>query len=507
MQLQQELALSPALPPTLSPTPDLPLSDRAPRDISGDIDLSNIITGRRSRRAKQDPDYAAYIVLDDSTEQDPPEVLHAFTVSLNERFNQKKRLHRDNLPPEPRNMKELRVHPYAKEFLTAASYEVETLRWKETATEVQNPTDKRYQILPLKWVFNYKLDADGYLEKFKARVCVRDLQWLSTEEKKAATLAVKTARAVLSIIAAFDLDMRQRDVITAFLDLTLQTAVYTRLPPGFEREGYCWLLHKALYGLRLSPRLWQQEATRGQANYTLSRLTSEDSVTTMRQALLPDPVVFDDSRQAWANNPREYTKSLEDTQKNVEAKGNDLEEAQKALINYERTFETHTIEVRSIVLDKWAGKPISNTRWSQRNAAAHGGSILADYDVILREVDQPDSRVDRWKPAFESHYHVSWEFLYARGGLGSTSKELVRIFDYLANVRSLEKWKDWKIQSNPNTSKKMKDRAKIVEICTSWIDKWVSDTMDTNPTKAQMERLRQLSRKSVILFLALQSLL
>jgi hypothetical protein len=62
------------------------------------------------------------------------------------------------------------------------------------------------------------------------------------------------------------------------------------------------------------------------------------------------------------------------------------------------------------VLDKWAGKPISNTRRSQRNAAAHGGSILADYDVILREVDQPASRVDRWKPAFESHYNVSWEF-------------------------------------------------------------------------------------------------
>ncbi|KAJ5603283.1 hypothetical protein N7537_006239 [Penicillium hordei] len=155
------------------------------------------------------------------------------------------------------------------------------------------------------------------------------------------------------------------------------------------------------------------------------------------------------------------------------------------------------MEVRSIVLDKWAGKTISNTRKSQRNAAVHGGSILADYDVILREVDQLDSRVDQWKPAFEFHYNVWWEFLCARGGLDSASKELIRIFDYLANIRSLKKWEDWKIQSNPNTSsKKMKDRAKIVEICTSWIDKWVGDTMDTIPTKAQMERLRQLSHQA-----------
>lgn len=75
-------------------------------------------------------------------------------------------------------------------------------------------------------------------------------------------------------------------------------------------------------------------------------------------------------------------------------------------------------------------------RRSQRNAAAHGGSILADYDVIRREIDQPESRADRWKPVFESHYNVSWDFLYARGGLVSASKEVVRIFDYLANIRN-----------------------------------------------------------------------
>jgi hypothetical protein len=29
------------------------------------------------------------------------------------------------------------------------------------------------QILPLKWVFKYKFDSDGYLQKLKARLCVR----------------------------------------------------------------------------------------------------------------------------------------------------------------------------------------------------------------------------------------------------------------------------------------------------------------------------------------------
>lgn len=80
---------------------------------------------------------------------------------------------------------------------------------------------------------------------------------MSTEEKRAATLAVKTARAVFALVAAFDLDMIQRDVVTAFLNSMLESEVYTKCPPGFEALNQCWLLYRALYGLRISLRLWQ----------------------------------------------------------------------------------------------------------------------------------------------------------------------------------------------------------------------------------------------------------
>jgi hypothetical protein len=118
-------------------------------------------------------------------------------------------------------------------------------------------------VLPLKWVFTYKFNSDGHLVKLKARICVRgDLQKLSTEEKYLATLAARTARAVLALVSAFDLDTHQFDAVNAFLNSLLDETVITEMPEGFRQSGYCWKLLRALYGLRKSPRLWQREASR-----------------------------------------------------------------------------------------------------------------------------------------------------------------------------------------------------------------------------------------------------
>ncbi|KAI2732946.1 hypothetical protein CBS147339_9998 [Penicillium roqueforti] len=261
LQLQRELEQTPMLQDeetSLSRSSLAQPEYRRPR--SDGVDPANIIAGTRSRRKKEETDYETYMTLE---EEEPPELIHAFSTGMNERFERKERPHKDQLPPPPRNWAELKNHAYAKEFKAAAEFEIETLRRKETFSQVPTPNTKGTQILPLKWVFTYKFDADGVLEKFKARICVRgDLQWMTTDEKRAATLAVKTARAIFALVAAFDLDMKQRDVVNAFLNSILQSEVYTRCPPGFEILNECWMLHKALYGLRMAPRLWQQEATR-----------------------------------------------------------------------------------------------------------------------------------------------------------------------------------------------------------------------------------------------------
>jgi hypothetical protein len=227
------------------------------QEIFGDVDTSNIISGGRSsrtRKPKIDRDYAAHLAME------PPSYLAAFAHGLYAEKPEKRR-HRDDLPPLPKHWKDVQNHPFQQGWMDAMKKELNSLQEKQVYAVTDRPTDRSKQVLPLMWVFAYKFDQDGYLVKLKARICVRgDLETITAEEKRAATLAAKTARMIFALIAAYDLDLRQRDAVTAFLNSRLEKETYTQMPEGFGKPGKCWRLLRALYGLRISPRLWQQEA-------------------------------------------------------------------------------------------------------------------------------------------------------------------------------------------------------------------------------------------------------
>jgi hypothetical protein len=117
-------------------------------------------------------------------------------------------------------------------------------------------------IVPLMWVFDYKCDDDGYLLKHKARIVVRgDLQPPSTKDTYARTLATRSTRALMSFIAAFDLEARHLDGVNAFLNSRLEEdeQIHCHMPDGYKIPGKAWLLLRALYGMTRSPYLWFRE--------------------------------------------------------------------------------------------------------------------------------------------------------------------------------------------------------------------------------------------------------
>ena len=147
-------------------------------------------------------------------------------------------IHRDELPPPPKNWQELQKHLHRAGFNAAMRKEYQAVA--DRGTFVIEPRPYRYQVLPLIWVFTYKFDTDGYLLKYKARLCVRgDLQQQTIHDTYAATLAARSFRAVAALIAVFDLDAIQLDAINAFINSLLDEVVYCELPPGFQIPGKC----------------------------------------------------------------------------------------------------------------------------------------------------------------------------------------------------------------------------------------------------------------------------
>jgi hypothetical protein len=65
----------------------------------------------------------------------------------------------------------------------------------------------------------------------------------------------------MAIAAHYDMELKQYDVTNAFVHATMDREVYMKMPRGYQKPGIILQVNKALYGLRISPLLWQKEFT------------------------------------------------------------------------------------------------------------------------------------------------------------------------------------------------------------------------------------------------------
>ncbi|KAF7174442.1 hypothetical protein CNMCM5623_007239 [Aspergillus felis] len=252
---------------------DIPTKPK--HSVSADFSEEHIIGGKRERRAPRGYGFTATRL--DGLKRFHP-VFATFGLGLQDE-TPKKRLHRDEIPPEPDGWKQMQKHPLKELFQAAAELEHNTLLARGTFEKVKTPRDK--QIIPLRWVFKYKFDQEGYLIKAKARICVRgDLQKMTRDDTTAATLAARTFRTLMAIAAVFDLDIRQIDAVNAFVNSLLDEEVYTYMAEGFSEPGFVYRLRRALYGLRRAPRLWQRDITKVLEALGLRRIDADSCLYT-----------------------------------------------------------------------------------------------------------------------------------------------------------------------------------------------------------------------------------
>lgn len=166
------------------------------------------------------------------------------------------------LPPVPKSYEEALKSPNAKEWKEAMDAEFQALIANDT-WELR-PLPPGRQPIQCKWVYAYKTKPDGSLDRFKARLVAKGFsQTPGTDFHETFSLTVKyeSIRLALAVAATTNMELRQFDITTAFLNALLHSEIYMHQVPGYidllQKHLVCYL-KKALYGLRQASREWNQ---------------------------------------------------------------------------------------------------------------------------------------------------------------------------------------------------------------------------------------------------------
>ena len=137
---------------------------------------------------------------------------------------------------------------------------------KRPSTKLVKPPIKN------RWVFSKKFDKDGKVSRYKARLVAKGFtqrKGLDYNETWSPVVKFTSLRLLMAICARFGLESFQDDVPTAFLKGILKETIWMEQPEGYKTDdldALCFL-QKTLYGLKQSPREWNEVLQKFLVNY------------------------------------------------------------------------------------------------------------------------------------------------------------------------------------------------------------------------------------------------
>ncbi|UYV79065.1 hypothetical protein LAZ67_17000981, partial [Cordylochernes scorpioides] len=117
-----------------------------------------------------------------------------------------------------------------------------------------------------KWIFRIKRKGNGEIDRYRARLVAKGFsqrRGIDYKETFAPVVRYDSVRVLLALATVMDMEIMQFDIKTAFLNGDLDEDIYMQIPEGIEVENKNLVckIKKSLYGLKQSPRIWNEKFT------------------------------------------------------------------------------------------------------------------------------------------------------------------------------------------------------------------------------------------------------
>ena len=159
---------------------------------------------------------------------------------------------------DPMTYEEAMLRSDANHWKRACVDELQEFVRQKLFSVVLTPTGRK--VVGYKWVFKTKLDMEGQIEWYKARLVTQgfsQIPGVDFDETFAPVTCHQTLWMLLALANRHDWHVHQMDVKSAFLNRDLDNEIFMKIPPGAEeKHREVWLLHKVLYGLKQASREW-----------------------------------------------------------------------------------------------------------------------------------------------------------------------------------------------------------------------------------------------------------
>ena len=163
---------------------------------------------------------------------------------------------------DPLTVKEALSSPGKREWMKAMESEINSLNTNKVWDLAELPCGRK--AIGSKWVFKRKYDSGGKMKQHKARLVAQGFlqkHGVDYNETFCPVVRFESVQTVIALAAKHDLKLHQLDITMAFLNGELNVDIYMKQPERFEvksKEHRVCNLNRNLYGLKQSPRCWNE---------------------------------------------------------------------------------------------------------------------------------------------------------------------------------------------------------------------------------------------------------